>query len=481
MSFAAQRQETIDRLKSPEDLDRMMVVVSGKTWMAFLSLAVFCLAVVVWSFVAKIPVTVEGFGILIAPGNVRTIHSTGEMQIEWKVREGQHVQKDDLIAVAMDPEDSNVKRTEARRSAMVTHHKRQAELDQQREAKVLDSIRKKRVFIAEQITKETALNKELLDAESEFTAQQRENFAKSKAMALKLNESLKGRVETIRRLLKEGLSSGEAVLTIESTLMDSETKLIDIQVQIKQLEMQDLDGKRKDQQFAGRMTDLELQRLELDLQETKLVQELLTNRITRESELRDIDDKLEDLRYQLELASQVISPHSGRLLSLSMPSGAEVHVGDKLAVIAVDHENAELKNLTYFSVKDGKRLSVGSQVYITPATVERERYGSILGTVLRVSSFPVTHDAAANMIGNSQIAEALLQNGGAIEVEMTVEKDAASFSGYRWTGQGPDLKFSAGTTTIVRATIEERRPITYFLPFLRTWLFGEKDDSQPKL
>ena len=481
MSASTHRQETLERLKSPDDLDRMMVVVSGKTWLAFTGLVVFCAAVIVWSFVAKIPVTVEGFGILIAPGNVRAVHSTGEMQLEWKVGEGQHVKKDEVIAVSMIPDDSYVKRAELRRTTMIAHHKRHEELDAKRETKELDSIRKKRAFIAEQMAKEKELNKELVVKEGEFTTEQRENLAKSKAMAMKLNESLKSRVETIKRLLKEGLSSGEAVLNVETSFMDSETKLIDIQVQIKQLEMQDLEGKRKDNEFSSRMTDLELQRLELDLQETKLIQELLANRITRESELRDADEKLEDVKFEFELKSQVTSLFDGRILSLSVPTGAEVKSGARIAVIAIDSNNDELKNLTYFSVKDGKRLTVGSPVYITPATVERERYGSIMGTVSRISSFPITHEAASNMIGNSQIADALLQKSGAIEVEMTLDKEGNSFSGYRWTGKGPDLKFSAGTTTIVRATVEDRRPITFVLPFLRTWLFGEKDDAQPKL
>jgi HlyD family secretion protein len=85
------------------------------------------------------------------------------------------------------------------------------------------------------------------------------------------------------------------------------------------------------------------------------------------------------------------------------------------------------------------------------------------------------------MIGNDQLATALLKQGGAIEVEMDLEQDSKSKSGFRWTGPGPNLTFSAGTTTISRATVEERLPITFVLPFLRTWLLGEKDDVQPKL
>ena len=41
------------------------------------------------------------------------------------------------------------------------------------------------------------------------------------------------------------------------------------------------------------------------------------------------------------------------------------------------------------------------------------------------------------------------------------------------------MKFSAGTTTTVRVIVEQRAPITYVIPMLRTWLFAEKDDHIP--
>ncbi len=480
-SAAAQRQETLDRLKSPDDLDRLMVVISGRTWLAFAGVVVFCFGFVIWSCVAAVPVSVEGFGILIAPGNVRTIHSTGAMQLEWKVREGQHVEKHEVLAVATEPDDSEVRFAEARQAAMAANHKQLEELDRQREESELASIRKKRSFVAEQMEKESQLNSQLTTTRIAMTKQQRENLAQSKLMAENLNEAFKRRSATIKELQAQGLASGETVLAIESSLITHESKLADLQVQIKQLELADLEEDRKGQVFSARMTDLELQRLELDLQETKLVQSLFQNRIMRKGEKRALDEKLEQARYKLGFEKEIISIHSGRILSLSVPSGAEVKNGAKVALIAVDSPNNQLKNLSYFSVKDGKQLKVGDPVYVTPATIERERYGSIKGRVTRISSFPVTQESAASMIGNDQLAAALLKQGGAIEVEMDLEQDPSSQSGFRWTGPGPDLTFSAGTTTISRATIEERLPITFVLPFLRTWLYGEKDDVQPKL
>jgi HlyD family secretion protein len=140
-----------------------------------------------------------------------------------------------------------------------------------------------------------------------------------------------------------------------------------------------------------------------------------------------------------------------------------------------------LTNLAFFSVRDGKRIYVGDQAHVTPTTVQREREGSIVGTVRRVSPFPITQESVINTVGNEEIAKALLQQGGAIEVEVELERDPNSYSGFRWTSKDPEKKFSAGTTTTVRITIEQRTPITYLLPILRTWFMGAEDVHKPAM
>ena len=109
-------------------------------------------------------------------------------------------------------------------------------------------------------------------------------------------------------------------------------------------------------------------------------------------------------------------------------------------------------------------------VRITPTTVERERYGSIVGKVASVSSFPVTTDADTNVVGNAEVAQALATGGNKIEVFADLGVDPSSATGFKWTsGRGPDIKITAGTTGGVRATVEYRRPITFILPILRRW------------
>jgi HlyD family secretion protein len=109
------------------------------------------------------------------------------------------------------------------------------------------------------------------------------------------------------------------------------------------------------------------------------------------------------------------------------------------------------------------------KVQIAPDPVERQRFGSILGTVTSVSAFLVTKEGVASRIGNTEVVNALMTQGRpAIEVVATLEPDAATFSGYRWSSsRGPELRMTPGTTTTGRVVVEQRAPITYLLPFLR--------------
>jgi HlyD family secretion protein len=93
----------------------------------------------------------------------------------------------------------------------------------------------------------------------------------------------------------------------------------------------------------------------------------------------------------------------------------------------------------------------------------------------------MTQESVVNDIGNAQIAQALLENGRSIQVEIELERDPSSFSGFRWTSKGPNVKFTPGTTSTARITIEQHAPITYVLPILRGWFLGESDPRNPLL
>ena len=62
------RQIAIERLSSPEQLDRLITLASPVGWTAFLAIAVLLSAIVVWGFIGQIPTRVEGAGILVSRG-----------------------------------------------------------------------------------------------------------------------------------------------------------------------------------------------------------------------------------------------------------------------------------------------------------------------------------------------------------------------------------------------------------------------------
>jgi HlyD family secretion protein len=141
--------------------------------------------------------------------------------------------------------------------------------------------------------------------------------------------------------------------------------------------------------------------------------------------------------------------------------------------VEIDLAQAPLKSLTYFTVRDGKRIDPAHTrtIRVTPDTVERARFGGIEGEIESVSAFPVGLEHVERVIGNREVARGLVDAGFRIEVMASLE-GADTPSGLAWSSsRGPELEITAGTTTSARVAVERRRPITFVLPYLRT-LFG---------
>ena len=64
------RKAALERLSSPEQLDQLMQVTTPKGWLALIALTGLLVMVVVFGFVARIPITVTGQCILLDGGGV---------------------------------------------------------------------------------------------------------------------------------------------------------------------------------------------------------------------------------------------------------------------------------------------------------------------------------------------------------------------------------------------------------------------------
>ncbi len=99
------RKEALKKLKSPDDLDRLMPVTDSRGWIALLAGGVLIAAVIIWGFFGKIPVTIPGEGVTMVTGSIDALFlRTNGVLRQFTVKGGDVVQKGQLIAVVEQPE-----------------------------------------------------------------------------------------------------------------------------------------------------------------------------------------------------------------------------------------------------------------------------------------------------------------------------------------------------------------------------------------
>src|SRR5919199_5326849 len=92
------RKESLERLSSPERLDQLMQVVSPKSWLPLTSLGSLVVVALTWSIYGRIPITVEGRGVLIYPSKVVPFQSKSSGQLlSLNVKVGDVVKKGKVL------------------------------------------------------------------------------------------------------------------------------------------------------------------------------------------------------------------------------------------------------------------------------------------------------------------------------------------------------------------------------------------------
>jgi len=420
-------KEALEAASNPDEMDHALQVVRAKLWIPLFGIGIVVAVGLAWSFVGRMPVNVTGFGVLINPGNVKVVQSQAPGLVEKvSVKPGDQLQEGDIVAVLQQP--------------------------------ALEQLLQQAKENYDEINK---TNSEALEAnQNQFLAQlasierQKQLLTEGKELSGNVNQSLEKRNQALLELAKDNLVSSEMLLQSESSLVEIKTKM------------------------AG--YDAQIQALDLSLEQAK--QKNIQTEFTLKNQIDESRRAVEKMELQLENNRHIRSKSGGKVMQLMVSAGTAVAFGTPVLSVATDESTQAMKNLCYFSVKDGKKIKPGMTIQVTPSTVKRERYGSIVGKVVRVSSFPVSQEAAMNIVGSKELAFALTGQGAMIEVETELQGASSpdSESGYEWTSRNPPVAVSQGTTTVNRVRVDDRAPITYVLPLLRTWFQGQKDDLTPE-
>lgn len=167
-------------------------------------------------------------------------------------------------------------------------------------------------------------------------------------------------------------------------------------------------------------------------------------------------------RYQESALSNIYSDYEGIVDEVMSEPGKIINAGSPICSVRITQNRDDLTGVFYIPLDKGKRVEPGMTIQLAPNGVDVSQTGSLIGVVRSVSQYPVSAEGVQKTLGNQQLAQYVLKQGGGTAIEVTFElvKDPSSESGYLWTSivgnHKPVTPGSFCTGTIV---IERQSPI----------------------
>ncbi|MEW6158336.1 MAG: NHLP bacteriocin system secretion protein [Verrucomicrobiota bacterium] len=406
------RKAALDKLSSPEQLDQLMQVTTPKSWIALAACVALVFTAMLWTIFGSIPSRVYGRGILVKEGGVFVATSRGEGNVQQIfVQPGDLVSSNQILAMVSQPE------LQLRiDQAQIANQRLEEEFKQLQEFHRLES-----------------------EQEQADLSQQRGTF---RDMIGDYGEQIRALEERIKiqedSLLQKGLVSKAQLLETRNSLFQAQHELARTRIQLKQIDLFELQAKERRRQAQ----------------------------LEKQTELLRGKHQLDYLHALLALNTQIKSPYAGNVLEIMVKPGQLISANTP--ILSLQAEQKKLEAHLFLHPADGKLVAPGMNVAIAPASIRKEEFGFILARVESVSPFPATPQGMLRVLENQALVSEFSAGGAPIEVVASLQRDANTQSGFRWsTARGPDLQISSGTLCDGTITITNQRPITLVLPLMK--------------
>lgn len=405
------RQVALERLSSPEQLDQLITLTSPIGWLALAAIAILLSAIVAWGILGSVPTRVSGAGILVTRGGqVFDAMAPASGTVATVAMIGAEVKKGDIVA--------SLDRTQPEQDLV---HAQKVLVEQQ-----------------EQLEKTTARFDREINARRTVDVQQRENLGAIIRSAEQRHAFYAEQLKSDQSLAEQGFLTRRFV---------QETR--------QQMETAEQDGSRARNDLL-RIDAEELDQAGLRDQEVSRQQEAV-NAARRTAE---------ELEIRLERDTRIISPIAGHVTEVKASVGTVVAPGRP--ILSIETGGKWLEMMLFIPPEQGKKVTPGMEVRIEPATIKKEEFGTLIGRVLDISEFPISPEGIQAELGNAELVKRFSAQGAPYAARVALVGDAASRSGYAWSGgKGPPLALSAGTTASAEVTVRTQAPFTLVLPLLR--------------
>jgi HlyD family secretion protein len=416
MSGGLFRKAALEKLSTPDQLDRLIVITGPRGWLALLAIAGALVTALLWGVFGTISYKVGGTGMLIKTGGLFNIcHNFSGRLVDIRVRDGDLIKEGDVVA-RIDQIDTL--------KQIVDLREKIAELTSQRDKTLLyssDSNKKNIEYIQDEAKK---LNDTIKSS--------RENLAL-------LNEKMANQ----KKLVEKGLITKDTALATKQQINGIEESIAAAYNQLKGLDVKKVDTEKSRNDEIYTIT----------------------------AQLKDLNDNLNSLLKKYDDSAKIVSPYAGKIVQVVAVTGKALNAGEPVATLELTGKNIkDIEAIVYVPISEGKLVSVGMDIRISPTIVKKEEYGFILGKVTEVSEYPVTSARMLELLANDQLVSTISQGGAMIEVKADLINDKTTVSGYKWsTEKGPPLKIQSGTFCDTLVTYKTERPINLVIPILRKW------------
>ena len=358
--------------------------VSPRSWLPLIALDSIVGVAVIWSIYGRIPITVEGQGVLIYPSNVVPLQSKSAGQLmALNIKVGDVIKKGQVLATIDQAElGKQLQQQQAKLTQLELQDQAVGSLQGQRLQQEKRSQSQQSHYLQQRILELRTITPLLKTKGNTSIDHQRQGLQQRLSQAQALNPVFLQRMEIRRQLFKkEGAISGDEALKAEQEYLENLEKIADIQNQLKELDVKTTQTEKDYHENLSTISDLQAQLKELDSKQASVAQQDLESVTTRKKEIQEVKREIAQLEVQLGDNSQIISQYSGRILEITLTPGQVVSAGTRLATIEAENPKSKLVGVTYFPVSEGKKIKPGMTIQITPQTVKRERFGGIVANV----------------------------------------------------------------------------------------------------
>ncbi len=408
------REVALERLSSPDELDRLLRVTDSKAWIAQLTIFGLIILALVWGYVGRIPSVISGQGVIVRRGGVINVVAAGSgVMAQLKVNVGDRIAAGQIVAAVAQPA-----MLEKRKNAEQALAQARRERD------------RSHALSMEQAKMETAAI-ERQHANAELEAKHLEEQA----------ELAKENVSAQDQLLAAGIIIKQKAIEASQNLAAIQDRVANMHAHVQELEAQEFSVQAKVQQEDA----------------------------AKQAGVQDLQRNLSALEKDLEIAGNVVSPYGGEVLEIKVSAGSTVAAGDPILSIQPDVQDLEV--LLYLPAARAKDVRTGMEAKISPSSVKPEEFGFIKGYVSYVSDFPDTPAELMHNFQNEVLVKALTGEGPVTGLHVEMERNPKTASGYQWSSsKGPNLTLSGGTLCTAEVVTRWQRPVELLVPALRKTL-----------